>query len=171
MNNLIEKIGKNKDIYTIKLSNKTYIRAKDLCEKFHIKNYKKIIQKIDGSKNHKIKFGNIIHISFEGLTTIFPILNENIETIKKYDEIVEKILKINGELYRMNSFMKNDIKHIKNKDKKQEEVDKIKERVKELFVIKIDLSSEQKKLEINMNRIYEVIELNHLKEFQTPTRS
>jgi hypothetical protein len=71
----------------------------------------------------------------------------------------------------MNSFMKNDIKHIKNKDKKQEEVDKIKERVKELFVIKIDLSSEQKKLEINMNRIYEVIELNHLKEFQTPTRS
>jgi hypothetical protein len=162
MNNLIEKIGKNNDIYTIKLSNKTYIRAKDLCEKFHIKNYKKIIQKIDGGKNHKIKFGNVIYLSFEGLTTIFPILNENIESIKKYDEILEKILKIDGELYRMNSFMKNDIKHIKNKDDKNQEVNRIKERTKELFVIKIDLSSEEKKLGKNMNRIYEAIESIHV---------
>lgn len=161
MNNLIEKIAINHNIYTVSYNNKTYIRAKDLCDKFHIKNYKKIIQKIDGNKNHKIKFGNIIYISFEGLTTIFPILNENIEIIKKYDEIVEKILKINNELYRMNSFMKNDIKHIKNKDDKNQEVNRIKERTKELFVIKIDLSSEEKKLGKNMNRIYEAIELSH----------
>lgn len=171
MNYLIEKFVINHNIYTVSYNNKTYIRAKNLCDKFHIKNYKKIIQKIDGSKNHKIKFGNIIHISFEGLTTIFPILNENIKIIKKYDEILNKILEIDCELYSMNSSMKNDIKHIKDKDKKKEEVDKIKERVKELFVIKIDLSSEEKKLARNINKIYQTIESIHLRQFQTTTRS
>lgn len=155
MDELIKKLSDKYNIITLSFNNKLYIKASELCKEFQIK--KIIIRKIDGNKYHKIKFQNQIYISFEGLTYIFPIINKNIENIKKYDEIIKKISELDGELYSMNSYIINDLKSRKN----IEELNKIKNRTKEIFVIKLDLSNEKKTFEKYMNKIYEAIEFIH----------